>query len=211
MTGLARLSALSRSAGGLFPPSVAVGAAFACDPALLWPEEKAAIARARPDRQREFAGGRTAARVALGRLGIIDQSIPMARDRAPVWPSGVQGSITHCGEICLAAASIDPEVLGLGLDIEPDLPLPSDLRDEVVFPDECHLDGRLVFSAKEAVFKALHRHVGFVFGFDAVRIATLGDRFIATTAMPLGPIRIGTRIVGRLARSGGYVITAVAI
>jgi len=210
MTQLARLSALGAMARGLLPPSVAVGVGLACAPGLLRPEERAGVARATPDRQREFAGGRAAARAALDQLGIADAIIPMGDDRAPVWPKGTAGSITHAEGLCLAAASLAPGIIGLGIDLEPDTPLPDDLRSEVVVPGDYEVDDKLLFSIKETVFKALYPQVGFIFGFDAVRVTLHGHQFIATTAATLGRVPTGTRMIGQFGRAEGFILTALA-
>lgn len=194
----------------LLPPGSGVGAARPADPALLHPEERAAIARAIPARQREFAGGRLAARRALAQIGQTDHAIPMGADRAPIWPRGVCGTITHAGPVCLAAASADPGLVGLGIDLEPDEPLPPDLLAEILLPEERDLPARLVFSAKEAVFKALYPIVGHVFGFDAVRLRLDAHSFTAQTCQRLGPIPIGTCLTGGYWRGEGLILTALA-
>lgn len=211
MTEEARLLTLRRCAASLLPASVSVGASLGGDPGGLFLQELRAVAGAVPLRLREFAGGRTAARAALNRLGLPHQMIPMAPDRSPVWPRGVRGSITHSGEICLAAVTQDPEILGLGLDLEPDQALPPEILSEVILDEEQDLLPRFVFSAKEAVYKALYPQVGQVFGFDAVRISATNAGFLATTTMALGPVPCGTRIAGRVARTEGFILTAVAI
>lgn len=194
----------------LLPPGTGIGAARPADPALLHPEERAAIARAVPARQREFAGGRLAARLALARLGLPEAPIAMGADRAPIWPDGLHGSITHAAGLCLAAVSADPALAGLGIDLEPDEALPPDLIPEILLPEERDLPARLVFSAKEAVFKALYPIVGHVFGFDAVRLRLDARSFTAETCQPLGPIPIGTCLTGGYWRGEGLILTALA-
>jgi enterobactin synthetase component D len=211
MSDPARLAALTNRVAALFPSSVAVGAAWPCDPDLLPPAERAAIAQAIPSRQREFAGGRMAARMALEKLGFQDQPLPVGPGRAPVWPSGIVGSITHAAGLCLAAVTPDTAVKAMGLDLEPDDPLPTDAEAEVVLPVEQHLPGRLVFSAKEAVFKALYPAVGHYFGFDAVQVALSARGFRATTLVPLGPIPAGASFVGQFWRGDGVILTALLV
>jgi 4'-phosphopantetheinyl transferase EntD len=204
-----RLARLVGRAAALFPPSVAVAGAGPCDPATLHPAERAAIARAVLSRQREFAGGRAAARMAQRQLGLVPRPVPMGPDRAPLWPPGLCGAITHAEGLCLAALTADPLVAAIGLDLEADAPLPPDVASEVLGPAEGQLPGRLVFSAKETVFKALHATVGATFGFDAVRIALHEARFTAETLVALGPIPAGTRLSGRFWRGEGLILTAL--
>ena len=86
------------------------GVAYASLPVESQPDpleapERAAVAGAVASRQREFAGGRTCARRALLRLGHAAQPIPVGACRAPVWPHGVVGSITHCSSFAAAAVA----------------------------------------------------------------------------------------------------------
>ena len=206
-----RLARLGAQAAALFPRTVVVGAAAPCDPATLHPDERAAIARAVPARQREFAGGRAAARIAQHHLGRVPGPVPMGPDRAPVWPAGLRGTITHAAGLCLAAVSAAPGIAALGLDLEEDVPLPPEVMAEVLGPDETGLPPRLVFSAKETVFKALYPTVGAVFGFDAVRIRLSGGGFSAETLVALGPLPAGLRLSGRVWRGEGLILTALAV
>src|ERR1700716_1803425 len=58
-----------------------------------------------PNRQREFLAGRLCAAQALRCLGADSTHVGMAGDRAPVWPDGVVGSITHSGGFAAAAVA----------------------------------------------------------------------------------------------------------
>ena len=44
----------------------------------------------------DFATGRYCAMKALEQFGIQDAIIPIGEDRAPIWPEGIVGSISHC-------------------------------------------------------------------------------------------------------------------
>ncbi|MDJ0823306.1 MAG: 4'-phosphopantetheinyl transferase superfamily protein [Paracoccaceae bacterium] len=138
----------------------------------LFPAEKQAIARAVPSRKAEFTGGRRAARAALTALGHPSQPIPMAADRAPVWPEGVRGSITHCGQTCMALVSSHRDCAALGVDLEAATPLDDDLISEICHQSEAAngTDAKRVFSAKEAIYKAQYPLTGAFLGFDAVRV-----------------------------------------
>ena len=63
-------------------------------PALKQAEEKSAVGMSGA-RKLEFNMGRAYARSALSKLGVHDADLPMGGDRAPVWPEGLTGSITH--------------------------------------------------------------------------------------------------------------------
>ena len=67
-------------------------------PEGLLPEERALVAGSSTARQAEFATGRHCARLALASLSPRFDRMPVLADGrgAPVWPAGVVGSITHC-------------------------------------------------------------------------------------------------------------------
>src|SRR6202165_5059978 len=69
-------------------------------------------------RQREFLAGRWCAEQALQRLGAGSTHVAMAADRAPIWPDGVVGSITHTGNFAAAAVAWAADIAGLGIDSE---------------------------------------------------------------------------------------------
>lgn len=163
----------------LFPAYVATAELMEdVDEALLYRDELALIADAAPKRRREFAAGRVCARRAMADLGLPPQPITRSADRDPVWPDGVVGTITHCSGYRAAAVAHATQVRAIGIDAEPHAPLPDGvlrliatpheinvLRGLVSLRDDVHWD-RLLFSAKEAVYKAhfpLHRaRLGFL-------------------------------------------------
>lgn len=208
----AALTALARH---LLPPGTAVAAA---DPARLWPLLAGeAPPAAVPARLAEFSAGRHAARAALHALGLPPVAIPMAADRAPVWPEGVAGSITHTRRACLAAARRGG---GLGIDLEEDEDLPEDLWDTVLLPEERdwargqQVPGqaaKLAFSAKEAAYKAQYARSRALFGFDVLALEIAGDRFTASFRAPVPPFAMGDRLQGRWGRAAGHVLTIVAL
>lgn len=152
--------------GASLPPgAIAVAREVGGDPPALEPEEEGAVARAVPSRRAEFAAGRACAREALRRLGLSGRlPIPVGPERAPRWPDGYVGSITHAGGIAAAAAAPPGLVRGLGIDIEPVAPLSEEIERLVLTPEElAEREGppSLVrFAAKEAVHKAIHPATG---------------------------------------------------
>jgi 4'-phosphopantetheinyl transferase EntD len=165
-------------------------------------------------RQREFAAGRRAARQAMARIGFPPVAIPMGPDRAPVWPAGLAGSITHSATACLAVVTARP--LLIGLDMEPDSPLAPELWESVLRPEEAaglSGDGRqamAVFCAKEAVYKAQFPRSRTLFDFQVLDMALSEDRFTATfcTSIPCFPP--GTVLEGRTLRAEGHILALVA-
>ncbi|MFF0561176.1 4'-phosphopantetheinyl transferase [Streptomyces sp. NPDC004266] len=152
-------------------------------PPWLFAEEEALMARATPGRRREFATGRLCAHRALAALGVAAAPLLRGRRGAPAWPAGTVGSITHCAGYRGAAVASAVRFLGLGIDAEPHAPLPSGVREEVVFgPEEARLRelavrrpdiawDRLLFSAKESVYKAWSGYGGAWLGFEDAEVA----------------------------------------
>ena len=86
-------------------------------PDVLLPAEAAQVATAVAKRRREFAAGRYLARKLLSRLD-LPQDTPLlnGEDRAPVWPEGVAGTISHTRHRAAVAVARSPAVLSLGCD-----------------------------------------------------------------------------------------------
>lgn len=203
---------------------VGVGLARAGATHDLWPEERHAMARATPERCAEFAGGRAAARAALRGIGLLPFAIPMAADRAPVWPHGVVGSISHHDGTCLAIAARRQRLAGLGLDLEARADLPGDLWPEILTGPEREwlaaqpltdrgLLARIVFSAKEATYKALYPVSGWIVGFDAMTIRPDPERgrFSAHLTGRIGSYGAGTVLSGHILQAETHVVTALAL
>jgi 4'-phosphopantetheinyl transferase EntD len=132
-------------------------------------------------RRRASGAARIVARDLLRELG-ADPAAPLLRlpSGAPAWPEGVIGSLAHDDDFAVAAVARRGLIIGLGVDVEPAEPLPADLVDLVLnFAErrEAKGDGvtqRLVFVAKEAVYKAVHPLDGTPLEYADIEIA-LGD------------------------------------
>lgn len=134
--------------------------------------EKAAVANAITKRKAEFSAGRDAARDALGQLGFGAVEIPVGTRRAPVWPVGICGSITHSSDLCIAGISRKKDAASIGIDAERDVPLKDELRSAILHESELHVSGAeaiKLFSMKEALFKTLFPLCGEFFGFHAAK------------------------------------------
>jgi 4'-phosphopantetheinyl transferase EntD len=158
------------------PSTVEVGARLiaAADVALLLPAEVRAVRTARGPRRDEFASGRVLLREVLG----IECPIPVAADRRPVLPAGIEASLAHDDRFVVVA--ISRHGLHLGVDIEPVEPLAPDLHDVIVRADESIDDTHLAFSIKEAAYKAWSNAGGGMLEHHDVRLR-LGpdDSFVA--------------------------------
>lgn len=161
-------------------PLGAIAIETAVDLDVSLPEiEKGLVANAVPARRAEFATTRHCARVALRQLGFAAVPIPSDGRGAPVWPPAVVGSMTHCDGIRAAMVALAEEIPALGIDAEPNVALPAEVQSLVVRPDDIdtstfpgiHVD-TLIFSAKEATFKAWYPLTGQELEFhDVVVIA----------------------------------------
>lgn len=137
-------------------------------------------------RRLEFLAGRYCARQALQQMGICpEETLKISQSKAPKWPAGVVGSITHTKNYAAAVVGKVTNWSGLGIDSEVivDASKPSLIR-HVCNDDEFeHLAKKhdicaeelftLIFSAKESLFKALNPVVKKFFGFKTAFITAL--------------------------------------
>ncbi|WEV23842.1 4'-phosphopantetheinyl transferase superfamily protein [Streptomyces sp. 71268] len=214
--------------GDIVPAGVAVADSFGDLPdARLLPEEEAGVRSAIDRRRREYTTVRHLARRAMRDLGIPVVPILSGARREPLWPSGVVGSMTHCAGYRAAALGFDAHHASIGIDAEPHAPLPEGLLTKVAHPDEVphlarlaaarpevHWD-RLLFSAKEAVYKAWYPLARRWLGFQEARLTfdPASDGFTAELRQT-GPVVAGaplTRMSGRWHVRGGLVVAAVTI
>lgn len=132
------------------------------DEDALLTEEAAAFAGSVVKVRRASGAARIVARQLLQQFGHPPCALPKGAAGAPVWPAGIIGSMAHDSRIAVAAVGMRADVGALGVDIEPAEPLPSELLDLVATPQEQlklaydAYRGRLLFVAKEAVYKAVY-------------------------------------------------------
>jgi 4'-phosphopantetheinyl transferase EntD len=221
----------------LVPPTVRTRAAYGAelDGAPLFPEEAAAVAKAVVRRRAEYAAGRACARAALAALGHEPGPIPRDPHRgAPVWPDGTVGSITHCDGYRAAAVARTADVHTIGIDAEPHEPLPDGVLKVVTSTDEeaaalaeltkeapdIHW-GRLLFSAKETVYKAWYPFHRKMLGFEEAELLFTRDPdapdrggYTARLLIP-GPLLaegIGaSTFTGRWTTRNGLLATAIVV
>lgn len=158
------------------------------------------VERSVAKRRAEYLAGRRVAIAALREAGADVYDVAIGANRAPSWPTGFTGSITHASGIAAAVAMPERHVRGVGIDIE-DVPSESALKaivQSVVDEDEHRVLGDLArrigwpmaltvaFSAKESFYKATAATVGRIFEFTALKIEG-GDegRLRARVAEPL--------------------------
>lgn len=141
------------------------------------PDEEALVHGALEKRRREFRAGRHCAHTALAQLGLPYKPILRDERRAPIWPPGYLGTISHCQDYCLAACCVAGSIQGLGIDVEPLAPLKPGLGNYIQSELETRflethpeIPERLIFSAKESLFKCFYPLVKRYFGFHAVEL-----------------------------------------
>jgi 4'-phosphopantetheinyl transferase EntD len=141
--------------------------------------------------------------------------------------------MTHCEGYCAAALVRDVDLASLGIDAEPHLPLPEGVLEAIALPAEeqrlrrltagrpsVHWD-RLLFSAKESVYKAWFPLTARWLDFSEADIEVFADTggdtgsgtFRARLLVP-GPLVDGRRIGsfdGRWTVRRGLVATAVPV
>jgi 4'-phosphopantetheinyl transferase EntD len=191
----------------LLPAMVAVGWADTRLDYPLMPGE--GLARAAPARLREYAAGRSAARGAMILLGVTPAAILRGDDRAPIWPTGITGSITHTKTDALAAVTQTRSLLGI--DMERDGRVTADLWPTILREGEDTTQATLIFAAKEAVYKAQYPLTRALFDFHRLHIRIDGARFYARFCADTGPIAAETIWTGHHCVQDGLILTAVHI
>lgn len=187
----------------------------------LYPEEKEHIAQAVAKRRAEFAAVRRCARKALRELGYPPGPILSGEQREPLWPDGVLGSMTHCDGYCAAAVARVGEVGALGIDAEVHAALPEGVLPLISLdsertrlaqlsadgPADVHWD-RVLFSAKESVYKAWFPLMGRWLGFEEADIDLRADGTFTVRLLPEGN-GVPGGFAGRWVATGGLAATAV--
>jgi 4'-phosphopantetheinyl transferase EntD len=119
-------------------------------------------------RKTEFSQGRSSAHQALAKFKLESEPILRnAETREPCWPDRIRGSITHSGEYVAAAVGLADDVSGIGIDLE-SLSRAVDFNIsrhvcvdkemewlKTLAPDQANQALRIIFSAKESIFKCL--------------------------------------------------------
>ena len=172
----------------LLPPYVACASTREDDapPGTLYPEEAALVARSVDRRRHEFAAVRACARQAMAALGLPPAPVLRGHRGVPLWPAGTVGSMTHCDGYRAAALAGASDFRSLGIDAEPNAPLPPGVWQAISRPGErrritpgtaaagasgtVHWD-RLLFSAKESVFKGWFPLTGIELDFEDAEIS----------------------------------------
>ncbi len=173
---------IGKRLGALFPIPVVSGVmAVSEHGAGLFPDEKEQAASYGDKRLLEFASTRVLLRGLMKDLGVEAQPILSGKNREPLWPQGLVGSISHSGGVVLAALSESGHHMSLGVDLEMRAGLDPKLFAKILLPEEeALLAGMdeteasrlalLFFSAKEAFYKAQFPLTESFLGFHALQL-----------------------------------------
>jgi 4'-phosphopantetheinyl transferase EntD len=129
------------------------------DERALLPKE--AVVSSRKKGRRASGAARIVARELLARAGYGTCVIPKLPSGAPIWPAEVVGSLAHDSSLAVAAIASRRSFANIGIDVEPAEALPVGLLNVIATPLEqsalasYSYGGRLLFAAKEAVYKAV--------------------------------------------------------
>lgn len=142
---------------------------------MLPPRLESAIAK----RKTEFLAGRYCAQMALKKMGVdCPATIAIGENRAPCWPRGTVGSITHSKGFASAIVASSDIARSIGIDSEALIAEKTannvsshiltdmeryEANAELIQSDRHYLT--LIFSAKESIFKCLHPLVQQYFDF----------------------------------------------
>ena len=130
------------------------------------PDEMACLsAKATEKRRTEFFLGRLAASRALQAIGVTPRPVLKAKSREPLWQEGFVGAITHKADTACAVVAPKDMACGVGVDLESlHPPVRFSIATKVCTdreqawlaeaPDEKDKRLKMIFSAKEAGFKA---------------------------------------------------------
>lgn len=187
-------------------------------------DEVLAVEQVSPARAREFGAGRAAAREAFSLLGQPPRPVLQGEDRAPIWPTGLTGSITHTARDCMVVVTDAPEIRALGLDMEAATPLEAALWPEICTMAELHWlaslgpsqrghFAKLIFSAKEAVYKAQYQVSRQMLGFHDLSLSMdlPNHRFEAHLQTRVAGFAQSAVLRGRFAILGGAFITGLEL
>lgn len=164
MTSDAIDPSLAHLIDALAPPGLLIGHRVIApgDELALRDDEAASMTSVGIERRRASGAGRRLARGLMAQLGYGGSPIPRSASGAPVWPAGLVGSMAHDERVAVAAVGLRRDFSAVGIDVEPAVALPPDMRELVATPRELRviagdpLRGKLFFAIKEAVYKAVY-------------------------------------------------------
>jgi 4'-phosphopantetheinyl transferase EntD len=187
---------------------------------FAFPEEELLVANAVDARRREFATARRIAHELLDEMGVARGQLLSGERRAPAWPAGVVGTISHARGVAAVALAPAPPIAAIGLDVEGADALSPELVDTVLTAVEkerfARADGdlgtwaKLAFCAKESAYKSWSPTLDAIPEFSDVEIEFGPDRtsFVARLIPRRGTDFAARALRGRYARCDEHVYAA---
>ncbi len=172
-----------------------------------------------PLRFRDFGHGRACARLALEQLELIDCPVPVGKQREPLWPDNIAGSLSHTEHFAAAVVARKSEISALGIDLEPAEDLPENILTRVCRVEEIerlhpagdrYRQAKLIFSAKESLYKTLWPILKLFIGFHDMEI-TLREQdcsWSATSHTDQYPTDLVARLQGRYLLTDDLIISS---
>jgi len=206
----------------LFSSSVAIAETrnTNIDTSFLSPAERTYLENVSQNRKREFIAGRFCAHEAMVLANVSPEHIQIGGKGEPIWPSNIVGSITHSHGYAAAAVARKSDIVSLGLDAEIDEPLSSRVLRRISNVQEqewvenvggtlVQHPGKVLFSAKEATYKAWYPITQEWLGFKEVLINfhDQGNTF-TVHIQKNGPIR---EMHGKYTISKDVIVTAIEV
>ena len=194
----------------------------------LLPEEKKFLSTlGSTKRQAEFSLGRNCAHQALAKFKLESEPILRnAETREPCWPKSVRGSITHSGEIAAAAVGWTKDISGIGIDLESfsreiDFNISRHvcvetelIRLKSLPAEQAKRDLRIIFSAKESIFKCLFPISQTYLYFKDAKITINEDNaefsFVLSKACS-GITKVGFQHSGKFSIKDNMLLTSIFI
>ncbi|TGQ80406.1 4'-phosphopantetheinyl transferase superfamily protein [Mesorhizobium sp. M8A.F.Ca.ET.207.01.1.1] len=168
--------ALARAMAAMAPAGVRTGCRIIRegDETHLLSAEAGSIPARQPAMRRASGAARWIAHRLLADAGFDGFALLRTPSGAPAWPQGITGSLAHDDDMAVAAVAPVAGIGSLGIDVEPALPLPDEISALVAMPADRtgtadrQLAGRVLFAAKEAVYKAAYPLDREVLGYEDI-------------------------------------------
>lgn len=153
----------------------------------LFPSEEDYLSAVSSHRRSEFRTVRALAARCLKRMGAVRTPMIPGMSGASSWPAGICGSMTHTTGAYATVIAPRGQYRGIGIDAEWNYWLPESTFSYVATPSETSIVaslqndnpdvawGTLLFSAKEAAFKARELGVSSAHGIRDMRVRLHGD------------------------------------
>lgn len=133
-------------------------------------------------RKEEYLKSRELAHALFSEIGISDFKLLNDDKRAPIWPSGIVGSISHSSGFAIVAISKEHKSIGIDLEKVMSDERYEKLKDQFLTEEEIKINqidfnlfGTIVFSAKESLFKLIYPLCREYFGFHSAKIREISE------------------------------------